>query len=538
MSTGADARPKTPTMLKKATTRTNIGKAKSRTTVKRLPWIDGKSSRPLAIPGGPLSSDTSSMSPSTRPPTRRPSAAVAPKHITSPKPGARKESLAAQSGANSSPSPVTRHQLSQARRPFFVRKLSPPPKFTTSHRPSVSHEPLKRLSVVQYHDEQTEEDDFGDDFGDVRPRADSLAPVPDHLEWSDTSDSMFKGDAVSSRLPGVVSRVHMSPSQPAPTRTALERVGNRRISNAIEGLEDIVHEAVEIAEEITDRRHVEDICEIIEDAKAAIHDATEDPMRHLMATTLPLEISSTSGEVEDVRRILPEARNGLLRDSASFDWAYSGQAKPPSSRSSSPSSLSDTGERGRARLDTQSDLRLLPPQPIRTTARDHVDFVLRPIARDHSRGRPRHNNEDPAVRIYRHRRRHNHKHRSRSSSRHRHFSSSISQGEISVDEENTPAHAYGNELSIRDQAHHHTFNLRRHHRRQPIARNWTTGKKRLTAIIACINTALLGIIVGIYASESLAQKRACADIEQAGEVPRIQYVLADENHHVVVGNAV
>jgi hypothetical protein len=59
---------------------------------------------------------------------------------------------------------------------------------------------------------------------------------------------------------------------------------------------------------------------------------------------------------------------------------------------------------------------------------------------------------------------------------------------------------YGTELHVRDQSHHHTFNLRRHHRKQPIARNWRTGKKRLTAAIACINTALLGIIVGIYAS--------------------------------------
>ncbi|KAF2268372.1 hypothetical protein CC78DRAFT_455627 [Lojkania enalia] len=70
---------------------------------------------------------------------------------------------------------------------------------------------------------------------------------------------------------------------------------------------------------------------------------------------------------------------------------------------------------------------------------------------------------------------------------------------------------------------HHTFSLHRQHRRQPIARNWETSKKRITATIACMNTSLLGIIVGIY----------------AGEVPRIQYVLADEqHHHVIVGNVV
>jgi hypothetical protein len=354
------------------------------------------------------------------------------------------------------------------------------------------------MSVVQNNDDQLEEDDFRG----VRPRADNLAPVPDHLEWSDTSDSMFKGDAVSSTSPGVVSRVHISPSQPAPNRAALERVGNRRISNAIEGLEDMVHEVVEIAEEITDRRHVEDICEIIKDAKAAIHDAAKDPVRHLMATSLPLKISSSSGDAENVRRTLPEAHTNLLRDSASFDWAYSGQAKSPRSRHSSLSSLSDIGEQGHAGVGTQSDLHILPLQPIQATARDHVDFVLRPITRDHSRGRSRHNlNEDAAVRTHRHHHRHDHSNISRSSSRHRHFSSSVSRGDNSLDEENVPAHAYGNELSVRDQAHYNIFNLRRHHRRQPIARNWTTGKKRLTAIIACVNTALLGIIVGIYVSE-------------------------------------
>jgi len=39
-------------------------------------------------------------------------------------------------------------------------------------------------------------------------------------------------------------------------------------------------------------------------------------------------------------------------------------------------------------------------------------------------------------------------------------------------------------------------------------------------MIACTNTALLGIIVGVY----------------AGEVPQIQYYLADERHVVIVGN--
>ncbi|KAL9049182.1 MAG: hypothetical protein Q9162_007354 [Coniocarpon cinnabarinum] len=61
-----------------------------------------------------------------------------------------------------------------------------------------------------------------------------------------------------------------------------------------------------------------------------------------------------------------------------------------------------------------------------------------------------------------------------------------------------------------------------HHRRQPIARNWTTARKRITALIVCLNTALIGSVIGIY----------------AGEVPAIQYSLDDLDHHVILGNVV
>lgn len=42
--------------------------------------------------------------------------------------------------------------------------------------------------------------------------------------------------------------------------------------------------------------------------------------------------------------------------------------------------------------------------------------------------------------------------------------------------------------------------LGRHHHRQPIAREWPTYKKRITALIACLNTVFIGLIVGIYVS--------------------------------------
>ncbi|RKF75505.1 hypothetical protein GcC1_078008 [Golovinomyces cichoracearum] len=58
------------------------------------------------------------------------------------------------------------------------------------------------------------------------------------------------------------------------------------------------------------------------------------------------------------------------------------------------------------------------------------------------------------------------------------------------------------------------------HKRHPIARDWSTGRKRLVATAACFSTALIGILVGIY----------------AGETPAIQYYIADLHHYTVLGN--
>ena len=54
----------------------------------------------------------------------------------------------------------------------------------------------------------------------------------------------------------------------------------------------------------------------------------------------------------------------------------------------------------------------------------------------------------------------------------------------------------------------------------PVARDWPASRKRFTATVACISTACLGIIIGIY----------------AGEVPAIQYMIADLHHYTILGN--
>lgn len=43
-------------------------------------------------------------------------------------------------------------------------------------------------------------------------------------------------------------------------------------------------------------------------------------------------------------------------------------------------------------------------------------------------------------------------------------------------------------------------NIGRKRRRQGIARQWGKGKKRIVATVACLNAALIGLIIGIYVS--------------------------------------
>ncbi|CAD0088147.1 unnamed protein product [Aureobasidium vineae] len=55
-------------------------------------------------------------------------------------------------------------------------------------------------------------------------------------------------------------------------------------------------------------------------------------------------------------------------------------------------------------------------------------------------------------------------------------------------------HPRKNHISLKDEQ---GFRFHRY-RRSPIAREWKIGRKRITAIIACLNTMLVGLIAGIY----------------------------------------
>jgi len=66
----------------------------------------------------------------------------------------------------------------------------------------------------------------------------------------------------------------------------------------------------------------------------------------------------------------------------------------------------------------------------------------------------------------------------------------------------------------------HDFNVHNTLKHQPVARDWDISRKRFAATIACVNTSVIGIIIGIY----------------AGEVPAIQYVIVDLGHFTILGN--
>ncbi|KAF6839571.1 hypothetical protein CPLU01_01708 [Colletotrichum plurivorum] len=80
-------------------------------------------------------------------------------------------------------------------------------------------------------------------------------------------------------------------------------------------------------------------------------------------------------------------------------------------------------------------------------------------------------------------------------------------------------------ISLRGKSHvslrgAQAFSLVKSKRRQPIARDWSPIRKRAIATVACISTALVGLILGIY----------------AGLVPSLQYYIWDTGHTIINGN--
>lgn len=549
-----------PTLRRSSIVRLNEGRVSSVEPRDRPPatrvQVSQRLRHPVDLKTSPLREESSSDNPSPLRIQRKPmvrivddtSATYDPPEDPFSDGRSRKNSLA----------PAPTHLEERSQTPNSIRR-------SVQYKPNIASPPIVGRNATP----PAPPHEYEDSFPTVQARKGSLSPVPDQLEPPLAPDHVpmpVQRHAYVASPPRIVKSAQLLPTQPIPRRNHFESVRDkRRLSSAIEGLEDLVQEAVELADDNTDQNQVKEVYEIIEDAQNAIQEASALRAQHLMSTSSPLSASGSSEEVsgfsseEDTNELFHERlpsqprrtpppkpihynihaktitpRHDIdeQRGSEAIDWANATVRAERLSFDSSRSSRDDSIERGRSRFSTRSDL-LLPPQNARSVPRDHVDFVLRPARlRSYSRGRSRrrrNGDSDPEARRHHHRR--SFRRSVEDHSRHRRREPSYDRYVTSFDDEDVrfrrhprsrSRRRYRKELSVREQIHDHTFSLRKNHRRQPIARNWNIGKKRIVATIACINTALLGIIVGIY----------------AGEVPRIQYMLADERHHVIVGNVV
>ncbi|KAH6891352.1 hypothetical protein B0T10DRAFT_310067 [Thelonectria olida] len=100
-------------------------------------------------------------------------------------------------------------------------------------------------------------------------------------------------------------------------------------------------------------------------------------------------------------------------------------------------------------------------------------------------------------------------------------------GEETVPEQNNAGRKMHSErgISLRRRSHVSLrnvqgFSLPKSHKRQPIARDWSPARKKFVAAVACLSTALIGMLLGIY----------------TGLVPSIQYYIVDQSHFAVHGN--
>ena len=546
------------------------------TTRKKLPWLDGKSSAVSSTPSDRKASILplpQTLSPEQLQPTPSPFTKSAPmssrKVIPTIRPADSDPTLRrgsfisltkrrVSSVGTNNPTPALRRGTTQ------ILRSSPNQKAFSSLGDMTPGLPLQtvhsmRPSIVRIQ-ESIEAIPCSPDenpFSDVLTQKPSLAPIPDHPMRSPIPDPIplfiQHNTAPDSPSPRTAKSAKVSPIPPILNHDPFESVNSRKISNAIEGLENLVQEAIDIADVSRDQEQVGEIYDIIEDATNAIQQVSTTPTQNIMATSSLLAASESSEEVsefsstsedsstdspnkpsqnlrEEIPFAAPIQRNVIHEDSMpsqqrtsnAVDWAYPnrksmiGRLPTPSLNSEDEAST----RRGRSRYSTQSDL-LLPLQPVQASARDHVDFLLRPsVVRGQSRGRSRRrkgSGSDPDA--TRHRRHKTFRSPNNSSRRHSRLRSRATYGRVSPSFDEEDVHIYRNlshksrwdrhELSVRDQVHHHTLSFYRNHRRQPIARNWGTKKKRITAVVACINTALLGIIVGIYVSSTKWKAGRC-----------------------------
>ncbi|KAF2751604.1 hypothetical protein M011DRAFT_474053 [Sporormia fimetaria CBS 119925] len=171
-------------------------------------------------------------------------------------------------------------------------------------------------------------------FEEERDRRASLAPVPAHLQAPSSSED---SDDSLPPLPLARSITYSVPKKSA-LRTGKEK---RKLSNAIEGLEDMVQEAVEIADVTSDQKQVREVYNIIEDARNSVRKASVSPAQHLMTTAKPLAASESSETVSSTS----------ASRSSSDDSGAANKNKAKTQKSVLTSALQDNQQRGSVALD-------------------------------------------------------------------------------------------------------------------------------------------------------------------------------------------
>lgn len=261
---------------------------------KKLPWLQKKPMQPL--PSLLLDGQNSGMdtpSPGTNPPSRRLSVAPLPRRATTTSPIYQRSSQAIPkphrfaSTVKSSPSPIPRYPLSSIQRVSQAKETGSVPRI--AHRSPPAREAPKRVTIAE--DDGDLEDQ--DPFRDSRARAASPIRVSGKLETPDTSGTTLEHSEMSTP-PAAFSRVLVSPRQPAPGHHTYDKAGSRKLSRAVEDLEVMVHEAVDMADEAVDDDQVQEIFEIIDEARIAIKEASSDPATQFAISVPPSEASDSS----------------------------------------------------------------------------------------------------------------------------------------------------------------------------------------------------------------------------------------------------
>jgi hypothetical protein len=534
----------------------------------RLPWIDGISPsfrsgdrpRKASVPGGFASDgDVGVVSTPYKPPPL-PTAKSGPKKFARANIALRSVGSSPSLRRKPTEAPLKRRISSVTSTglvPSRRKSLKPPPekKMTQGDTTLALEEPSQPLAPQSLQSARTSMVVF--------KTAESTHPVESPASEDVFVDITDQIDEAST--PGKQKRIFpltttfTSQSEQLSTRRGRRTPHHQRIDDATEVFENLVDEAGRLVEDAANHGKFEEVSHIVQDATET---ASTIRARHLMAVGEPLKVStptlesssetSSSGSFSISSRLSqgmlrraappegssyrhdrnhvvihvrkPHQMENIVSESSpnsptgpsTIDWAY---VKKKGQREKSSSSSSSTNSSFRRRSRSR-EIENGPYEPERIGSR--VGFVddSHP-GRVHRRRHRRHRSSGDSGR--------QHKPVSKATSHIQSKRSSYydpSEDSFDSDEDefglpNTmtescrfsstsphPRNLKAPSLKVRDQVRAHRYSVHRHSRHQSIARNWSTSKKRITATIACLNTSLLGIIVGIYVSFFLLTYRS------------------------------